>query len=204
MLVLQEFSLLYLEQRTIHQDTSGWSSLMLIFRSLRTLSLSFFVWLILNNACSTQVPGSFTGDCHETPHTLPSHLLWNKIRSCFMAVFLQQSDSSRFSPGPMNPQVLGHYSSVRCWFHVIEGALNPIKTRLDTPRTFVPPLYQPIFQSGYRVHSWTILMIDFLLWKYTKYPSNTMNSTGETSRLSAWFLHLQQWGLIFQVVERNR
>lgn len=83
-------------------------------------------------------------------------------------------------PRPMNPQVLGHFSSVWCRFHLTEGALNPIKAWLATARTLVSLLYQPIFQSGYRVHSWTLLMIDFLLWKYTKYPANTMNGTGET------------------------
>lgn len=102
-------------------------------------------------------------------------------------------------PRPMNPQVLGHYTCVRCWFHLIEGALHPIKTQLATFRTFVPLSYQSIFQSSYRVHSWMILMVDFLLCKYTKYPSNTINSRGETSWLSACFLHLQQWGLIVRL-----
>lgn len=102
-------------------------------------------------------------------------------------------------PRPMNPQVLGHFSSVWSRFHLIEGALNPIKTWLATARIFVLLLYQPIFQSDYRVYSWMLLMIDFLLWKYAKYPSSTMNGMGETSRLPAWFLHLQQWGLTIRL-----
>lgn len=40
-------------------------------------------------------------------------------------------------PRPMNPQALGHFSSVWSRFHLIEGALNPIKTWLATARIFV-------------------------------------------------------------------
>ena len=108
------------------------------------------------------------------------------IRSYFIAMFIQQNSSSRFSPRAHDLLSLGFLAllTVRFVFHLMEWSLKPITKLLTIYSLKICATIASIYFAGRGCHRsqglqlWLMLMNTILLWQVVcVVPSSPMNAS---------------------------